>query len=323
LGDLGGECNISATFQPTSEDAIARLYECIDRQDLTTVLTGLPEPQRWLLVVDQFEEVFTLCTDRALQADFIQTLTSAMHQETPRLAIVTTMRADFVEPCLAYGDLTQAIKSQVVYLGAMNREGLEAAIIQPLAKRLNYGVEDRLLAEMLKDVETEENSLPLLQFALQQLWVRRDKEQRRLTYRVYQRLGGVAGALEQKAEEVYLRLEAAGQGDWVRRVLLKLVRTGEGTKDTRQRRLKSELLEMGTDDATRQPIESVISALVDERLLVSDRVNDRDVIDLSHEAMIQRWQRLAKWRVQDRDLRRLVDRIEDAQLDWLKQGKKQ
>jgi uncharacterized protein YjbI with pentapeptide repeats len=322
LGDLGGECNDFATFQTASEDDIARVYEYIDLQDLATVITGLPEPQRWLLVVDQFEEVFTLCTDRGLQAAFIQTLTSAMRQETPRLTIVTTMRADFVEPWLAYGALTQAIQSQAVYLGAMNREGLEAAIVQPLAKRLNYGVEDRLLAEMLKDVETEENSLPLLQFALQQLWERRDRKQRRLTYAVYQQLGGVAGALEQKAEKVYLRLEAAGQGDWVRRVLLKLVRTGEGTKDTRQRRLKTELLEMGMDDATHQTIQSVITALVDGRLLMSDRVNDQDVIDLSHEAIIQHWQRLVKWREQDRDLRRLVDKIEDAQRDWLKQGKK-
>jgi Caspase domain/Pentapeptide repeats (8 copies) len=303
------------------EDEITGVYECIDRQDLATVLTGLPEPQRWLLVVDQFEEVFTLCTDRALKAAFIQTLTSAMRQETPRLTIVTTMRADFVEPCLAYDDLTKAIKSQVVYLGAMNREGLEAAIVQP-AKRLNYGVEDRLLVEMLKDVETEANSLPLLQFALQQLWVQRDKEQRRLTYGVYQRLGGVAGALEQKADEVYQRLEANGQGDWVRWVLVKLVRTGEGTKDTRQRRLKTEFLEMGMDDATRQTIELVITALVDGRLLMSDRVNEQDVIDLSHEAIIQRWQRLVKWREQNRDPRRLLDRIEDAQRNWLKQGQK-
>jgi uncharacterized protein YjbI with pentapeptide repeats len=321
LGDLGGECNVSATFQTASEEEIARVYECIDRQDLATVVTGLPEPQRWLLVVDQFEEVFTLCTDRVLQTAFIQTLTSAMRQETPRLTIVMTMRADFVESCLAYGALTQVIQSQAVYLGAMNREGLEAAIVQP-AKRLNYGVEDRLLAEMLKDVETEANSLPLLQFALQQLWVQRDKQQRRLTYAVYKDMGGLAGALNQEADTVYQRLEAAEQGDWVRRVLLKLMRTGEGTKDTRQRRLKTELLEMGMDNATRQTIESVIAALVDGRLLISDRVNDQDVIDLSHEAIIQHWQRLAKWREQDRDLRRLVDKIEDAKRDWLNQGRK-
>jgi Caspase domain/Pentapeptide repeats (8 copies) len=303
------------------EDEISRVYEYVDRQDLATVITGLPEPQRWLLVMDQFEEVFTLCTDRGLQAAFIQTLTSAMQQETPRLTIVTTMRADFVESCLAYGALTQVIQSQAMYLGAMTREGLEAAIVQP-AKRLNYGVEERLLAEMLRDVETEANSLPLLQFALQQLWVQRDRARQCLTYAVYQQLGGVAGALNQKADAVYYRLEAEGQGDWVRRVLLKLVRTGEGTKDTRQRRFKTDLLEIGTDSETRRTIDSVIAALVDERLLVSDRANDQDVIDLSHEAIIQRWRRLAKWREQDRDLRRLVDRIDDAQRDWLKQGRK-
>lgn len=304
-----------------AEDEIAGMYECIDRRDLVTVATRLPEPQRWLLVVDQFEEVFTLCADRALQAAFIQTLTSVMQQETPRLAIVTTMRADFVEPWLEHGELTRSIQSQAVFLGAMSREGLEAAIVQP-AKRLNYRVQDRLLVEMLRDVETEANSLPLLQSALQQLWEQRDREQRKLTHAAYQELGGVAGALNQKAEAIYHRLEAAGQGEWVGRVLLKLVRTGEGTKDTRQRRLKAELLDMGTNAATRQTIESVIAALVDGRLLVSDRVSDQEVIDLSHEALIQSWQRLAAWREQDRDLRRLIDRIEDAQRDWLKQGKK-
>lgn len=286
-----------------------------------TVATQLPEPLHWLLVVDQFEEVFTLCSDRALQSTFIQTLTSVIQQEVPRLAIVTTMRADFVEPWLAFGELTKAIQSQAVFLGAMTREGLEAAIVHP-AKRLNYRVQARLLAEMLRDVETEANSLPLLQFALQQVWEQRDKEQRELTFAAYQQLGGVAGALNQKAEAIYHRLEAVGQGDWVRRVLLKLVRTGEATKDTRQRRLKTELLEIGTDATTRQTIEVVITALVDGRLLVSDRVNHQDVIDLSHEALIQRWQQLAKWRERDRDVRRLVDKIEDAQREWLKQGRK-
>jgi hypothetical protein len=340
------------------EEEIAGIYESIDRQDLVTVSTRLPESGRWLLVVDQFEEVFTLCPDRALRDAFIQTLVSVMQQVTPRLTIITTMRADFVEPWLAYGVLTQAIQSQAVFLGAMTREGLEAAIVQP-AKRLHYRVQARLLAEMLRDVEAEANSLPLLQFALQQLWEQRDGDQRELTFAAYQQLGDVAGALNQKAEALYHRLEAAGQGDWVQRVLLKLVRTGEGTKGTRQRRLKAELLEMvgnppkgpskrlafnalgsvssltrrirgnhrawdehKSKGAERQTIESVITALIDGRLLVSDRVNDQDVIDLSHEALIQRWQRLAQWREQERDLRRLVDRIEDAQREWNTRGKK-
>jgi energy-coupling factor transporter ATP-binding protein EcfA2 len=184
-----------------AEDEIAEVYECLDRQDLVTVARSLPEPDRWLLVVDQFEEVFTLCADRTLQAAFIQTLTSVMQQGTPRLAIVTTMRADFVEPWLAYGDLTAAIQSQAVFLGSMTSERLEAAIVQP-AKQLNYRVQDRLLAEMLNDVKPEVNSLPLLQFALQRLWEQRDREQRELAFAAYQQLGRVAGALNQKAEEI-------------------------------------------------------------------------------------------------------------------------
>jgi hypothetical protein len=86
-------------------------------------------------------------------------------------------------------------------------------------------------------------------------------------------LGGLVGALDRHAETIYQDLATREQGDWVRRVMLRLVRTGEGMRDTRQRRLKVELMEMGADKATREKIEDAIDRLVDGRLLTIDRVN--------------------------------------------------
>jgi hypothetical protein len=103
---------------------------------------------------------------------------------------------------------------------------------------------------------------------------------------------------------------------WVKPVLLRQVRTGEGTKDTRQRQRKSDLLEMGKDAVEREAIESVIQSLVDGRLLVSDRIDSQDVIDLSHEALMRSWKRLVTWREGDREVRRIVQRIRDAHINW-------
>ena len=113
-------------------------------------------------------------------------------------------------------------------------------------------------------------------------------------------MGGLVGALDRHTESIYQDLVAQGQGEWVQRVMLRLVRTGEEIKDTRQRRSKTELLEMGADTATRGKIENAIDRLVDGRLLVSDRNN---VVDLSHEALMQGWKRFVKWREIDRDFR--------------------
>jgi serine phosphatase RsbU (regulator of sigma subunit)/uncharacterized caspase-like protein len=261
-----------------------------------------------LLVVDQFEEVFTLCRDRAEQSKFIEAL-----RGLAGVTVVVTLRADFVEACLADEGLTQAIQTDAVYLGPMTEADLEAAIEQPAITQ-GATIQPKLLAQILQDVEAEENCLPLLEFALSELWERKSNQE--LTLEAYRKLGGVTGALNAHAEEIYKQLAKQKREQWVQRVMLRLVRTGEGTKDTRQRQRKSDLLDIGKDVGEKDAIESVIQTLVDGRLLVSDRVENQDVIDLSHEALMQSWQRLAGWRENDREVRRLVDKVEDAWRQW-------
>jgi Caspase domain/Pentapeptide repeats (8 copies) len=291
------------------------IYGVLDRQGLGAIASHLPGNDRVILVVDQFEEVFTLCQDRQQQRRFIDCLTSVKQSENRRLVVVTTMRADFVEPWLTSGVLTQAIQNDALFLGVLAGENLEEAIEKPSIIQ-GYNLQPGLLDLILRDVANEDNCLPLLEFTLTELWEKRGRVKHELTIDEYKALGGLAGALDRHAEEIYQDLAARGQGEWVQRVMLRLVRTGEGIRDTRQRRSQAELLVMGTDAATREKIQKTIDRLVDGRLLTIDRVNDENVIDLSHEALMQGWKRFVKWRERDRDLRRLVDKIEEARREW-------
>ena len=274
--------------------------------------------QKILLVIDQFEEIFTLSRDRKVQSAFIQELMAL----SEKVAIVVTMRVDFVEACLADEALTQSIQRNAIYLGAMTGKELEDAIVNP-AEKQGVKLQERLLARILKDVESEENCLPLLEFTLSQLWEKRPKAEIELSVANYEALGGVMGSLNTHAEEIYQGLVKQKREDWVQQVMLKLVRTGEGKKDTRQRQLKADLLGLGKNEQERDAIESVIMTLVDGRLLVGDRVNDQDVIDLSHEALMLSWKRFVGWREDDREIRRLVDKIEDAKREWQTQKKRE
>ncbi|OUC14681.1 MAG: hypothetical protein B0A82_10115 [Alkalinema sp. CACIAM 70d] len=319
---------VRAGLVPRLEELGWRVLEpIVPGTDPNAVLQGtiaaLDDPAKnTLLVVDQFEEVFTLCRDRSEQSKFIQALMNL------KIRVVVTMRADFVEACLADAGLTQAIEQDAVYLGPLVGENLEAAIEKP-AMTQGMTIQPKLLAQILQDVKAEENCLPLLEFALSELWERSlapnnggTEPNYELTLADYRKLGGVAGALNAHAEGIYKQLATQKREHWVQRVMLKLVRTGERTKDTRQRQRKVDILAMAKDDGEREAIESVITALVDGRLLVSDRVDGQDVIDLSHEALMISWQRFVGWRENGRQVRRIVDSVEDLLRAWNDSGKK-
>jgi energy-coupling factor transporter ATP-binding protein EcfA2 len=170
-------------FFPDSEDS-EKLDSYIDDkpEGLRSLIENLPESQRFLLVVDQFEEVFTLFPkdkqkEQKQEADrerFIKLITQVADISNSRLAIVITMRADFLEPCLKYYSLTQLIQTQAIYMPPLVGADLEQAIIEP-AKRQGYTFEPGLLGEILKNYDLE--SLPLLEFVLTKLWEEAQKSQ--------------------------------------------------------------------------------------------------------------------------------------------------
>ncbi|MCG8363677.1 MAG: TIR domain-containing protein, partial [Pseudanabaenales cyanobacterium] len=304
------------------------VYTLIETEGIERVLNLGPEdlidpPElpkrdtaRILLVIDQFEEIFTVCQSEDERTLFIQRITEISQKPNFPLAIVTTMRADFVESWLSYGSLIQAIQQQAVRLGSLEGEDLIKAIVEP-AKKLGYCFGEGLLELILADVEQEKNCLPLLEFALTELWKDRDKKQRRLTATAYRQMGGVKGALNKRAEQIYRQLND-NQQDWVRRICLKLVRTGLDVKDISQRQLEEALLSLSSQPRDKKLIKRVINKLVTERLLVI--VGD-NYVELAYEDLMVGWCRFAGWREQNRDLRRLVQRVEDAEKDWKAKGK--
>ncbi|MEH1930598.1 nSTAND1 domain-containing NTPase [Nostoc sp.] len=310
-----------------------QLKDLIDNEqnNLSAILENLPSTVKLLLVVDQFEEVFTGGASQQEKQRFIDLLTQVVEITDSRLAVVITMRADFLEPCLQYPSLTQLIQTQAVYMPSLTGVDLKDTIAEP-AKLQGHSVEEGLILKIFEDVKQEPGFLPLLEFALTKLWEKRDRNQHQLTLEEYEKLGGLTGALNLHAEKVYLyrdfeeelptQKRTQQEKEWIGRIFLRLVRTGEGEKDTRQRQPKATLLNIAGDDANQQQELSELldgeAGLVKGRLLVTGKDEQGEAwIDLAHEALIEGWQQFAWWRQQDRDLRRLSDRLEDARREWV------
>lgn len=307
------------------------LYSLIETEGLHPVIEQLSDSERLLLVIDQFEEVFTLCPKEEERRQFIELLTQVAKIPDSRLAIVTTMRADFLEPCLSYESLTKLIQNEAVYMPPLLGAELEEAIATP-AKLQGYSFADGLLGEILHDVGQEKECLPLLQFALTELWEKRDyprgsaksdREKHQLSIEQYRVLGGVKGALNRHADKLYTYKDflkespqqerSPQEQEWIKRIFLKLVRTGEGIKDTRQRQLKAKLLAMGSNS-----IGVILDELIQGRLLVTGQENRQEEawVDLAHEALMDGWEQFVIWRQEKRELQRLIDRVENALKEW-------
>ena len=300
---------------------------------LTNIIERLPNSERFLLVVDQFEEVFTVCANEEERQRFIELIAQVTEISACRLTVVTTMRADFLEPCLRYLTLRQQIQDQAVLMPPLSGVDLKNAITEP-ARRQGYTLEEELVFKILEDVGKEPGFLPLLEFALTKLWQKRDREKHLLTLQEYRKMGELTGALDLHAEQVYsyhdFESDSANdkrdekEQEWIKRIFLRLVRTGEQEKDTRQRQPKANLLLIAGDGPEeREALSELIDGeggLVQGRLLVAGKDKDEaEWIDLAHEALIDGWQQFAQWRTERRDLRRLRDRLSDALREWLKE----
>lgn len=265
--------------------------------------------------MDQFEEVFTLSRAEERQR-FIDLLTQLAAEPYSRLAVVTTLRADFLESCLQFSTLTQLIQTQAVFMPPLTGGDLEQAIVE-LAKRLGYSFESGLLGEILRDVGQEPGCLPLLQFALLELWERRDRQKRLLTRSTYHQIGSVLGVLDHHVEQIYQRLNLLEQ-DWAKRICLMLVQTSVAKQNTRRRRTKQRLLEMAVDNLDdQQDLNIALQQLIDGRLLVIAK-EEEVWVDLAHEALMEKWKRFAGWRQEHQEVLRLVNRVEEAASEWLK-----
>ncbi|MER6961054.1 helix-turn-helix domain-containing protein [Streptomyces sp. NPDC000618] len=294
---------------------------------------------RALVIVDQFEELFTLCADETERAAYIRELCAYAADGLP---VAIGLRADFYGHCLAHPPLVVALRRRSLPLGPMTTSELRQAITEP-ATAVGLSLEPGLVEVLLRDLAVTDESgpghagtLPLLSHTLRATWQHRTGD--KLTVAGYKLTGGVQRAVAATAERVYEALDPQRRSA-ARAVLLSLVRVGEGEDDTRKRVKREELDELGesvgavkregcagsdpsealesTTHRARQEIATVVEEFTQARLLTADA----DHVEISHEALLRAWPRLRQWVDDDRDELRVMQQLADTARAWEQAGR--
>lgn len=263
-----------------------------------------------LVVVDQFEEVYTLA-DPEHRRNFVALLVDAVEDQETSVRVVTTLRADFYDRPLEDDRLGRLVRDGLVTVLPPTREEVVEMISAPaLAVGLRW--EPGLPHRLADDVAQEPGGLPLLQYALTELVENRSGDV--LTGSDYMSTGGVAGALANRAEVLFARLTPAQQRA-ARQVLLRLVTVDEETDDTRRRVRRSELESIGI---ARGDLKAVLATFTSQRLLLADLdpATRSPTVEVAHEALVREWPRLAGWVDDQREALILGRRFRAALTDW-------
>ncbi len=270
-----------------------------------------------LLVIDQFEEVFTLVRDEERRARFLRAIVTAATDPRSRVRIVATLRADFYDRPLQYRSFGELLGARTYVVTPLSPAELERAIAGP-AEAVGVAVDPSLVGEIVAEVADRPAALPLLQYVLTETFDGRGDST--LTFEAYRELGGVSGALAQRAEELYLGLSPS-QREAARQLFLRLVGpTDGGTDDTRRRLARSELVSVEGDRAA---MESVIDTFGARRLLSFDRDPETrgPTVEVAHEALLREWSRLRGWIESAREDLRVHARLSAAAAEWFEAGR--
>lgn len=277
-------------------------------------LRDAPPDRRAVILVDQFEEVFTLCQNETPRRGLIDNLIYAATLADGKTIVVLTLRADFYGKCADYPGLAAALSDHQLLVGGMTPEELRLAIERP-AQLAGGEFEPGLVDVLIKDMRDQAGGLPLLQFALLELW--RQRAGRRLTQAAYTAIGGVEGALEKRAETVFQQFTEAEQ-QLCRQIFLRLTQSGEGVEATKRRVVMIELLPAKGDPTK---IEAVVQrlAVADARLITIEGKGadgGERVIEVAHEALIRGWKRLKGWLNEDREFLLWRQRLHTSVEEW-------
>jgi uncharacterized delta-60 repeat protein len=265
-----------------------------------------------LIVVDQFEETFTLTTNEATRKEFISRVLAA----TQRYKVVLTLRSDFLGEVAAHRALNEEIQNHLENVPPMNMDELYQSMAGQ-AGRTGLRFEADLGQQILDDVEGEPGAMPLLQHALWMLWKRRHGFW--LKSSEYQSFGGVRQAIASTAEEVYASCSETERGH-MREIFLRLTRLDESNegRDTRRRVPLSDLAHIGQSAAARSVL---LDKLANERLIVKTVDIDTVEIEVAHEALIRHWERLQSWLNEDRTKLHLRESVGESAKEWKKAKK--
>ncbi|MEU6354114.1 AAA family ATPase [Streptomyces sp. NPDC047072] len=313
-----------------AEETAAAVTERPDRANefVTDVLAARAAGEhmnraRLVLVVDQFEEVFTLCEDERERRAFIRALTAAAGSSggAPSALVIIGVRADFYAECLAQPGLRRALE-QAVVVGPLTAAGMAKAITEP-AQLCHLKLQPGLVELMLRDLgldagddEAEEfgdpGALPLLAHALRAVW--EGREGRALTLAGYRKARGVDGAIATTANACYDGLETQAQRELAQTLLLRLIQVGE-TTETRRRLRTAELLE----DLPEPDASLVLEALTRVRLVT----RGTDTVEIAHEVLFRVWPRLRTWVQDDRGGLLIRQRLSAAAAQWEASGRQE
>jgi energy-coupling factor transporter ATP-binding protein EcfA2 len=281
-----------------------RFATLLDRNKVPVVVT-----------VDQFEEVFTLCTDAAERSAFVDSLLSVTRATAVPHRVVLTMRSDFDVQVASLPALQAVFDSAQYRIPAFNAVELREAIEKPaelVGLKFEEGIVDRLVNQILG----EPAGLPLLQFALLKLWERRERN--RVTLATYQEVGGPMKALERSADELYASLLPEEQVT-ARRILMRIVRPGNSLEVTSNRVLRESV--QGSEP--RERVDRVLDKLIDAGLLrqTGDPSGGQVQIEVAHEALLRNWPRLVEWLEDERVRLRRRFSLTAAAQQWAAHGK--
>ncbi|HEX5840787.1 MAG TPA: BTAD domain-containing putative transcriptional regulator, partial [Anaerolineales bacterium] len=290
-----------------SVGATARLIDDLAQEprSLALFLARTHATRHTVLVVDQFEELFTLCRDEFEREAFIDNLLNLVSPGQNKTTLIITLRADFYAHLAQYPELRDAVAKQQEYIGPMTTEELRRAIEEP-ARRGHWEFEPGLVDLILRDAGDEPGALPLLSHALLETWKRRAGHT--LTLKGYADAGGVHGAIAHTAESIYQNLSLEEQA-LARVIFLRLTELGEGTEDTRRRVSFEELLSH-TENVGE--VRSVLNKLAEARLITLGE----NTVEVAHEALIREWPTLREWLSQDREGLRLHRHLTEAAYEW-------
>ena len=270
-----------------------------------------------VLVIDQFEEVFTACAEKEERQRFIAALCVAAASPSGAL-VVLGLRADFYGQALRYPQLVAAVQAGQLAVGPMNKAELREAIVEP-ARKAELDIEDGLVELLLRELAPPGASragqeahdagvLPLLSHALYATWGQ--NQGRRLTIDAYRAVGGIDGAVAASASKVYDQLAEQRQ-ELARHLFLSLVHIAADTADTRRRVTTAELL-ADYGDARADEMNDVLDEFIAQRLITTHA----DSVEISHEALLTAWPQLRTWLDTDRAGLIIGRRLAEAAGTW-------
>lgn len=265
-----------------------------------------------VLVIDQFEEVFTLVENQLERQHFLNSIYAAVTDVRCPLHIIITLRADFFDRPLLYNNLGGLMNQRTEVVLPLTGEELEQVITRPSA-RVGVTVEPGLIAAVVSEVNHQPGALPLLQYALTELFDH--CKGMSLTLESYRFIGGVTGALARRADGLYTGLDNVGQ-ETARQMFLRLVTLGEGVEDTRRRAHQAELLSLASQGAA---MDDIIQTFAAYRLLTLDHdpATHAATVELAHEAILREWKRLRVWLDNSRADVRMGRLLTGGATEWL------